>query len=122
MRLPAGGIKGNLTHKVGPLPVWGWGAVVAGAYVGYQWYRSRQGASSDSATSDQGAAASGADAMNGAGANYYQYPLQTQPTNGDVQRKVVQNPGHRPYYWYLYNGSWVRGGLVNPKGRAKAHR
>lgn len=30
------GILGRLTHKVGPLPVWGWGAIIVGGYI---WYK-----------------------------------------------------------------------------------
>jgi len=35
----AGGIKGGLTRKVGPLPVWGWAAIAGGAFVAWTFLR-----------------------------------------------------------------------------------
>lgn len=35
----AGGVKGGLTRKVGPLPVWGWAAVAGGAFVVWTFLR-----------------------------------------------------------------------------------
>lgn len=41
-----GAAKAALTHKVGPLPVWGWGAVGAGAILAYRMLRTRGSSSS----------------------------------------------------------------------------
>lgn len=46
----AGGIKGGLTRKVGPLPVWGWAAVAGGAFV--VWTFMRGGGSGEGAIAD----------------------------------------------------------------------
>ncbi len=37
------GIKGGLTRKVGPLPVWGWAAIVGGGFVAYTFLRGGSG-------------------------------------------------------------------------------
>lgn len=41
-----GGVKGTFTNKIGPLPMWGWLAIIGGAIVAWRWYASRQSASS----------------------------------------------------------------------------
>lgn len=39
-----GGVKGTLTKKVGPLPVWGYGVIAVGGFVAYRFLQSRSGA------------------------------------------------------------------------------
>jgi hypothetical protein len=42
----------DLSKKVGPLPVWAWTALgMAGVYLGWKWYKSKQAASSSTSTS-----------------------------------------------------------------------
>ncbi|MDE3097004.1 MAG: hypothetical protein KGK07_13530 [Chloroflexota bacterium] len=38
---PSGAITSRLTHRVGPLPVWGWAVVIGGGLGGILWLRSR---------------------------------------------------------------------------------
>lgn len=44
------GFTGSLTHKLGPLPVYAWGLIGAGIFVGYYVYKKRTSSSGDSAT------------------------------------------------------------------------
>lgn len=40
-----------LTHKLGPLPTWGWIAIAGGAFLAYRWYSSKNAAASGGTTS-----------------------------------------------------------------------
>jgi len=64
----AGGIKGGLTRKVGPLPVWGWAAVAGGAFVAWTFLR---GGSSGEDQGAYGVAGLGSLAGGGGGAGGY---------------------------------------------------
>lgn len=44
-----GGTKGLFTQKIGPLPMWGWLAIIGGALVGWRVYASRKSAASTTA-------------------------------------------------------------------------
>lgn len=49
---PAGGGRDNVfTHKIGPLPMWGWVAIIGGGFLVYRWYSGSQAASSGGTTS-----------------------------------------------------------------------
>lgn len=53
-RAPAaggGGVKGTFTQKIGPLPMWGWIAIIGGAIVAWRFYASRKAASSNASGS-----------------------------------------------------------------------
>lgn len=57
------GAENPLTHKVGPLPVWAWGALIVGGYLLYSWYKNR----SSSSSSGTAAIATGLGAAGGYG-------------------------------------------------------
>jgi hypothetical protein len=40
-----------LTRKIGPLPTWGWVAIIGGVIIGYAYYKNRQSSSSTAAAS-----------------------------------------------------------------------
>lgn len=46
----AAGVKGALTRKIGPLPTWGWTAIIGGGVLGWAYWKNRKGASQSSAT------------------------------------------------------------------------
>lgn len=52
----AAGLKGRLTAKVGPLPVWAWAAVILGAFLAYQHFH---GSGSGAAASTAGGSSGG---------------------------------------------------------------
>lgn len=47
-----GGTGGFLTQKSGPLPNWGWGAIVLGGALGYSLYKNHKDAATAAASSD----------------------------------------------------------------------
>ena len=56
------GFTGTLTRKIGPLPVWAWGVIAAGAYWAYSKYKGTSSASSVSASGTSGGPAATAPA------------------------------------------------------------
>src|ERR1035438_6857411 len=61
-----GKAAGNvLTKKVGPLPVWGWAAVVIGAYLVYRYIKDKNAASASSSTGTSTGADTTASQANG---------------------------------------------------------
>ena len=54
-------LKGAFTRKLGPLPVWAWGAIGVGGYIAYRWW------TGGSSTADQGADASTGGGSSGGG-------------------------------------------------------
>lgn len=57
---PASGRKENVfTHKLGPLPTWGWVAIVGGGLVAWRWYSSSKNA--QTAAAQQGASTASTD-------------------------------------------------------------
>lgn len=57
-----GGMAGTFTRKIGPLPVWAWGVIAAGAYWAYSKYKGTSSASSVSASGTSGGPAATAPA------------------------------------------------------------
>lgn len=109
--MPGKGIKGNLTHHVGPLPVWGWAAVAAGGWMAFQWWRNRQ--SSSSSQQQPTGSAYTAD-TSGAGNPYggsYPYPIATRPAPppGWINPKNIRTINGRTQTWHktgAHSGYW----------------
>ena len=59
-----GAIKGQLTRKVGPLPVWGWGAIIVGGIVAFRLVGKRGGSSKATVTNPVASAVAGGFAGN----------------------------------------------------------
>jgi hypothetical protein len=51
---PAGGHENVFTHKLGPLPMWGWLAIVGGALVAWRLYSSKKAAAANTADTTTG--------------------------------------------------------------------
>lgn len=104
-----GGIKGTITQKFGPLPVWGWAVAGVGLYLAYSWWSNRSGASgADTSTQGQDTGALAGSSGIDPGSGGYQYPISTTPPDPIKKGPATFHSAPGGRVWDPAKREWVK--------------
>ena len=113
---PGGGKKENVfTHKLGPLPMWGWVGIAAAVLVAWRVYSAKKNGTSSS-TSGSGTSGAGSSGLAG-GASPYDIPQFVNQTYTTVTGPPAPSMAHPHHHDDHHHDKPPRRGPFHPHGK-----